>query len=124
MKRGTTPDVRIKRIYETPGSDGERVLVDRLWPRGVSREAAAIDRWLKELAPSDALRRWFGHEPARWAEFGRRYRRELAAQRELIEELRRLARSRPLTLLFSARDAAHNQAVILRKVILGGPRRD
>ena len=112
-------DVRIKRIYESPGLDGERVLVDRLWPRGVTKEAARIDQWLKDIAPSNELRAWFGHDPARWAEFRRRYRRDLTACPERIEALRRLARQRPLTLLYSAHDERHNQAVVLREVILG-----
>ncbi len=112
-------DVRIKRIYDRPGLDGERVLVDRLWPRGVARNAARIDQWLQDIAPSNELRAWFGHDPARWEEFRRRYRRELAARREQIEALRRLAGQRPLTLLYAARDKRHNQAVVLREVILG-----
>ena len=119
MSSKTSLDVRIKRIYEPPGPDGERVLVDRLWPRGVSKEAAGIDQWLKDIAPSGELRAWFGHDPARWEEFRRRCRRELTACREQIEALRRLARQRPLTLLYSARDERHNQAVVLREVILG-----
>lgn len=119
MSLGIGIDVRIKRIYEAPGEDGERVLVDRLWPRGVAKDAARIDQWLKDLAPSDALRVWFGHDPSRWGEFRRRYRRELAAHRGQIQALRRLARQRPLTLLYSARDPRHNQAVVLRAVILG-----
>ena len=112
-------DVRIKRIYEPPGEDGERVLVDRLWPRGVAKSAAGIDQWLKDLAPSAGLRTWFGHDPARWAQFRRRYRRELSARRGQIEALRRLARRGPLTRLYSARDERHDQAVVLREVILG-----
>ena len=119
MKSLASLDVRIKRIYELPGRDGERVLVDRLWPRGVAKEGARIDQWLKDIAPSAELRAWFAHDPARWAQFRRRYRRELAACRAQIEALRRLARRRPLTLLYSARDERHNQAVVLREVILG-----
>jgi uncharacterized protein YeaO (DUF488 family) len=108
--------LRVKRIYESPGSsDGFRVLVDRLWPRGVSRQKARVDLWMKEIAPSDALRRWFGHEPSRWAEFQRRYRRELRQNAGLAGELKKLLRQhRTVTLLFSARDERRNQAVVLR----------
>ena len=112
-------DVRLKRAYETPVSDdGLRVLVDRLWPRGLSREKARVDLWLKEVAPSDALRRWFNHDPKKWPEFKRRYRAELAAHSEPLAQLRRLARDNArLTLLFSARDPNHNNAVVLCRVL-------
>ena len=113
------PDVRVRRIYDPPGEDGLRVLVDRLWPRGIRREGAHVDAWLQDLAPSSALRRWFAHEPQRWALFRRRYRAELGAQRAQIEQLRRVARERPLTLLYAARDTEHNHARVLREVILG-----
>lgn len=107
-------DIRIKRIYEPPqASDGARVLVDRLWPRGVRKAGAALELWLKDVAPSPALRRWFGHDPARWEEFERRYRAELAARPEAIEPLRERARTGPLTLLYGARDDLHNHAVVL-----------
>jgi uncharacterized protein YeaO (DUF488 family) len=105
-----------KRIYETPApEDGRRVLVDRIWPRGVTREAASIDRWLKEIAPSDELRKWFDHKPGRWDEFLRRYRRELEADAssDLLQQLLAVAEQEPLTLLYSARDLSHNQAVAL-----------
>lgn len=117
MKRN--PDIRIKRVYEAPDeSDGYRVLVDRLWPRGLKKEAAALDAWHRELAPSDALRRWFGHDVARWPEFRRRYVEELRDKEEALEALRAVARERRLTLLFAARDEAHNDAVVLREVLL------
>lgn len=117
MKR--KPDIRIKRVYEAPDeSDGYRVLVDRLWPRGLKKEAAALDAWHRELAPSDALRRWFGHDVARWPEFLRRYVEELRDKEEALEALRAVARERRLTLLFAARDEAHNDAVVLREVLL------
>ncbi|MBX6369656.1 MAG: DUF488 family protein [Rhodospirillales bacterium] len=117
MKR--KPDIRIKRVYEAPDeSDGYRVLVDRLWPRGLKKEAAALDAWHRELAPSDALRRWFGHDVARWPEFRRRYVEELRDKEEALEALRAVARERRLTLLFAARDEAHNDAVVLREVLL------
>lgn len=106
---------QIKRAYEKPArGDGVRVLVDRLWPRGVSKTEAKIDRWLKEIAPSTELRKWFGHDPARWAEFRRRYFAELKTQREGLEELRSLAKEKTVTLVFSAKDTEHNQAVALR----------
>jgi uncharacterized protein YeaO (DUF488 family) len=111
-------DIRIKRAYDPPArADGTRVLVDRLWPRGVSKEALAIERWIKEIGPSDALRRWFGHDPARWDAFRRRYEAELTKQSELLAELRGLARQGPLTLVYAARDDAHNNAVALRDVL-------
>ena len=107
--------MRVKRVYE-PASpdDGMRVLVDRIWPRGISKSKARIDAWMKDVAPSTVLRKWFGHDPERWAEFRRRYRVELAEQPERLRELRALAREGPLTLVYSARDEEHNQAVVLR----------
>lgn len=113
-------NLRLKRAYEAPAADdGTRVLVDRLWPRGLSKEKAALDRWERDVAPSTALRQWFGHEPARWEEFGRRYRAELKAQTALLDELRRLARKGPLTLVYGAKDEEHNDAAVLRAVLLG-----
>ncbi|MGE5168876.1 MAG: DUF488 domain-containing protein [Rudaea sp.] len=118
--RVSPENIRLKRAYAPPApADGTRVLVDRLWPRGVSREAAALDLWMKEIAPSDALRRWFGHDPARWDEFRRRYADELGAREVLVETLRALARRGSLTLVYGARDEVHNDAVVLRDVILG-----
>ena len=112
-------NVKLKRVYESPSrADGVRVLVDRLWPRGLTKEAAAADRWLRDLAPSSELRRWFGHDPERWAEFRRRYARELGARSEQLDELRSLARKRRITLLFAARDETHNDAVVLRELLL------
>jgi len=110
--------VMIKRIYDDPSpADGRRVLVDRLWPRGLSKERARVDWWLKEIAPSDELRRWFGHDPARWQEFRDRYRRELQAQLPLLDELRGAAAREPVTLLFAAKDQEHNNAVLLRELL-------
>jgi uncharacterized protein YeaO (DUF488 family) len=110
--------VAVKRVYDEHGSsDGTRVLVDRLWPRGISRERAAADLWLKDVAPSDALRRWFGHDPRRWASFRRKYRAELAQRPDLLEQLDGLRRRGPLTLVYGARDEARNQAVVLRQVL-------
>lgn len=113
-------NVRLKRAYE-PGAaeDGTRILVDRLWPRGVTKGDAAIDQWMKEIAPSTALRRWFGHDPDRWEEFCRRYGAELHHYTELVSHLRSLARQGPVTLVYSAHDEVHNGAIVLRDVILG-----
>ncbi len=118
--RSTTEQVRIKRAYE-PADDGDgyRVLVDRLWARGVSKEKAHLDAWMKEIAPSTELRRWFGHDPARWDEFQRRYRAELAEpeRRQLVEALAERATHGPVTLIYGARDTAHNEAVVLCAVV-------
>jgi uncharacterized protein YeaO (DUF488 family) len=114
-------DVRLKRAYEpAKRSDGYRVLIDRLWPRGVSRERAALDAWDRELAPSTELRTWFGHDPSRFEEFRRRYVDELRRQRPRLTELRRRARDGTLTLVFSARDTEHNDAVVLSEVVRRG----
>ena len=108
-------------MYEPTGEDdGYRVLVDRLWPRGVSRVQARLDEWAKELAPSAELRRWFGHEPSRFEEFQRRYREELLARADELEALRGRARSGRLTLVYGARDTEHNDAVVLAEVLRGG----
>ena len=113
-------NVRLKRIYEPAADDdGARVLVDRLWPRGVSKERAALSTWCKEVAPSPELRKWFGHEPSRWHEFGERYRAELKRNAEPVAALRAMARQGPLTLLFGARDETRNEAVVLRDYLLG-----
>ena len=107
-------DVWLKRAYEpATTADGHRVLIDRIWPRGVSREQAHLDEWARELAPSTELRRWFGHEPTRFAEFRRRYESELEAHEEKLRELRRRACDGTLTLVFGARDTEHNDAVVL-----------
>jgi uncharacterized protein YeaO (DUF488 family) len=114
-------DVRLKRAYENaaPG-DGYRVLIDRLWPRGVTRERAALDAWERELAPSKELRQWFGHEPSRFDEFRRRYMEELRGKRARLTSLRRLARGGTLTLVYSAQDVEHNDAVVLADVLRRG----
>lgn len=112
--------IKLKRAYEAAdASDGTRVLVDRLWPRGVNKRAAALDLWLKDLAPSTELRQWFGHDAARWAEFQRRYAEELHSQADAFEQLRDLARRGTVTLVYAARDEAHNDAVVLRELLLG-----
>jgi len=108
---------RIKRVYEPPSpADGERILVDRLWPRGPKKAEARIDRWMKEVAPSAALRTWFGHKPERFAEFRQRYAAEMAGNPALAE-LRKLGRGRVVTLLYGARDPEQNQAVVLLELL-------
>lgn len=110
--------IRLKRAYDEPSSqDGCRVLVDRLWPRGLSKEGAKIDLWLKEIAPSDGLRKWFGHDPAKWEEFRKRYFAELGERSESVEELREKAGDGRLTLVFGARDEEHNNAVALKEFL-------
>ena len=116
-------DVRLKRAYESPAaSDGYRVLIDRLWPRGVRREEARLDEWARELAPSGELRRWFGHDPERFGEFRRRFTEELAGQEGKLRELRRRARQGTLTLVYGARDTEHNDAVVLAEILRRGRR--
>jgi uncharacterized protein YeaO (DUF488 family) len=110
--------VRIKRAYEAPSADdGTRVLIDRLWPRGIAKAEAAVDHWMKEIAPSTELRKWFGHDPARWEEFQRRYRSELKDHRDELERLRELAREGVVTLVYAAHDETHNDAVVLRDLL-------
>ena len=117
----TARRVRAKRIYDPPESgDGYRILIDHIWPRGVSRERARLDEWANQLAPSGELRKWFGHDPARFAEFRARYRDELAAESERIDELRRRAADGPLTILYAARDRDHNNAVVLVELVNDG----
>lgn len=112
--------IRLKRAYDTPApEDGARVLVERLWPRGLSKERAAVDFWVKEAAPSPGLRRWYGHDPRKWPEFRRRYREELRERASELEQLRELARRGPVTFVYGARDTEHNSAVVLREVVEG-----
>jgi uncharacterized protein YeaO (DUF488 family) len=112
------PRVQLKRAYAPPSpEDGVRVLVDRLWPRGLRKSEAVINRWVKDVSPSTELRRWFGHDPKRWVEFRRRYKAELANKSELLVELRAIARTDMLTLVFAARDELHNEAVVLRDIL-------
>jgi uncharacterized protein YeaO (DUF488 family) len=113
--------LKIKRIYESPEKDdGFRVLVDRLWPRGVSKERAHLDLWLKEIAPSDALRKWFAHDPKRWTGFQGKYRKELARKKDLVRQIKTLeAENGSITLLYSAHDPLHNQAVALSRFLKG-----
>ncbi len=115
--------MRVKRVRARPAAeDGHRVLVDRLWPRGVSREKAAFDEWIPDVAPSDELREWFGHDPERFDEFRRRYVDELRARKGLLTDLRRRAREETLTLLFAAKDTERNNAVVLADVLRKGLR--
>jgi uncharacterized protein YeaO (DUF488 family) len=117
-------DIRVRRVYDEPdGADGCRVLVDRLWPRGLAKSGAAIDEWLKAVAPSDGLRRWYGHEPAKFAEFARRYTAELdePERAEGLHHLAGLARRGPLTLLTATRDTGHSQAAVLAERLRTSP---
>ena len=112
-------DIRIKRIYEEPAmDDGYRVLVDRVWPRGVSKVDAHLDEWLKDIGPSTELRKWFGHEPPKYAEFKKRYAKELKEHADEVERIRTLAGKQRLCLLYGAKDEEHNQAVVLREVLI------
>jgi uncharacterized protein YeaO (DUF488 family) len=114
-------DIRVKRVYEpAERSDGYRVLIDRLWPRGISHDRAKLDAWEKDLAPSAELRTWFGHQPDLFGEFRRRYLAELREHRSLLSKLRQRARRGTLTLVYSARDTEHNDAVVLAEVIRRG----
>lgn len=107
--------ISIKRVYEKPSSgDGFRILVDRLWPRGLTKEKARVDLWLREVGPSNDLRKWFAHDPARWSEFRRRYAVELRGKQALLDQIVEHASSGPVTLLFGAKDEEHNQAVALK----------
>ena len=113
-------NVRLKRAYEPPArDDGTRILIDRLWPRGVKKDDAALDQWAKDLAPSTALRKWFGHDPERWQEFRIRYAEEVRQHGDQLRQLLALARTRPITLVYSAHDEVHNDAVALRDFLLG-----
>ena len=108
----------IKRVYEEPSrADGMRVLVDRLWPRGLSKEMARVDLWLKDLAPSTNLRKWFRHDPSKWDEFQTRYRHELKSKADLLAVLKEKAARGPITLLYAAKDEVHNEAVVLQSML-------
>ena len=112
--------LKLKRVYDPYAkADGMRVLVDRLWPRGMKKEEAGVDLWLKEIAPSDALRKWFSHDPDKWQEFKKRYRKELEDRQDMIEDLRKEAQKGTVTLLFAAKDSERNNAVALKEVIEG-----
>jgi uncharacterized protein YeaO (DUF488 family) len=111
-------NIQIKRVYEEPTrDDGTRILVDRLWPRGLTKEKAKVDLWLKDVAPSTELRKWFAHDPARWTEFQARYREELKHNHEALSLLQEATAKGPATLLYGARDQQHNEAVVLQKLL-------
>ena len=113
--------IELKRAYEKPAKDdGERILVERLWPRGVTKAKAKLDLWLKDVAPSTELRKWFGHDPDRWIEFRQRYRKELKQKADQIKLLRRKAREGTITLIYAARDEAHNGALVLKQFLQKG----
>ena len=110
--------VEIKRVYEKPRpADGTRILVDRLWPRGLSKERARVDLWLKDIAPSTELRKWFSHDPSKWTEFQARYRQELKSEADLLDVLKKKAAKGPITLLYGAKDEVHNEAVVLQSLL-------
>lgn len=111
--------LKVKRVYDTPEKDdGFRILVDRLWPRGVSKERAKLDLWMKDVAPSNELRKWFGHDPKKWEEFKNKYLNELKDKKELIKQLKTLEKQNDnVTLLYSAKDEQHNNAEVLLEVL-------
>ena len=112
--------IRLKRVYEQPSRmDGSRILVDRLWPRGLTKERAAVTLWLKDVAPSTELRKWFGHAPARWKQFQARYRKELREKKDALELLKRKSKAHTVTLVYAARDEQQNEAVVLKRVLEG-----
>jgi uncharacterized protein YeaO (DUF488 family) len=112
--------IQLKRVYEKPSKkDGWRVLVDRLWPRGLTKERAAVDLWLKDVAPSTDLRQWFGHYPAKWKGFQARYRKELKGQKDALKLLKEKSKGHTVTLVYGARDEEHNEAVVLKLVLDG-----
>ena len=114
-------DIRVKRVYEPADpSDGYRVLIDHVWPRGISRERAKLDEWARELAPSDELRKWFDHKPERFTQFRARYRKELSSREDETERLRARAAQGPITVVYAARDERHNNAVVLVELLRGG----
>jgi uncharacterized protein YeaO (DUF488 family) len=113
--------IKLKRAYEKPArDDGERILVERLWPRGLTKPQAKLDLWLKDVAPSTELRKWFGHDPDRWDEFRRRYQKELRSKEDLIELLKRKAKAGTITLIYAARDEEHNGALVLKQFLQKG----
>jgi uncharacterized protein YeaO (DUF488 family) len=119
-KKIAADHIKLKRAYESPApDDGTRILIDRLWPRGVKKADAAIDEWMKDIAPSTGLRKWFGHDPARWQKFRRRYQSEIRQHPDEFDRLRTLAQHGRITLVFAAHDEAHNDAVVLKDLLLG-----
>ena len=117
--------IQLKRVYEKPSrKDGLRILVDRLWPRGLTKDHAAVDLWLKDLAPSTELRTWFGHDPARWKQFQVRYRKELREKKDALNLLKERSKDRTVTLVYGARDEEHNEALVLKRVLDGRKTKD
>jgi uncharacterized protein YeaO (DUF488 family) len=112
--------IQLKRVYEEPSqTDGMRVLVERLWPRGLTKERAAVDLWLKDVAPSPELRKWFGHDPARWEQFQERYQKELRKQEDAVQLLKQKGKEGTVTLVYAARDEEHNGALALKRFLQG-----
>jgi uncharacterized protein YeaO (DUF488 family) len=110
--------IKLKRVYEKPSrTDGVRILVDRLWPRGLSKERAAVKLWLKDVAPSTELRKWFSHDPAKWKEFQTRYRKELREHNDALKLLKQKSKEHLVTLVYGARDERHNEAIVLKKIL-------
>lgn len=110
--------IKLKRVYEQPSpDDGLRILVDRLWPRGLTKQRAAVDLWMKDVAPSTELRKWFNHDPAKWEQFQIRYRKELQEKKEALKDLKQKSKRQALTLVYGARDEEHNEALVLKKVL-------
>jgi uncharacterized protein YeaO (DUF488 family) len=117
--------ISIKRIYDPPSADdGKRILVDRLWPRGLSKQKAKVDEWLKDVAPTAELRKWYGHDSSKWKEFKKRYKKELSEKDKIIESLIHDALAGKITLLYAARDRMHNNAVVLKEFLLEAAKRD
>lgn len=117
--------IQLKRVYEKPSrKDGLRILVDRLWPRGLTKDRAAVDLWLKDLAPSTELRTWFGHDPARWKQFQVRYRKELRGKKDALNLLKDKSKDRTVTLVYGARDEEHNEALVLKRILDGRKTKD
>ena len=116
--------IRLKRVYDPPAkADGVRILVERLWPRALTKEAAAVDHWMKDVSPSPALRQWYAHDPEKWPEFQRRYRAELDANKPAVEALRTLCAKAPVTFVFAAKDETRNSASLLKSYVEGGAKR-
>ncbi len=115
--------IQLKRVYEKPSrNDGLRILVDRLWPRGLTKERAAVALWLKDVAPSTELRKWFGHDPAKWKQFQVRYRKELREKTDALKVLKKKSKEQIVTLVYGARDEEHNEALVLKAILEGGRR--
>jgi uncharacterized protein YeaO (DUF488 family) len=117
--------IQLKRVYENPSrKDGLRILVDRLWPRGLTKERAAVKLWLKDVAPSTELRKWFGHDPAKWKQFQGRYRKELREKKDALKLLKQKSEAHTVTLVYGARDEEHNEALVLKSVLEGRRTKD